>query len=103
MAYKLNVTEYAGELLDNIMYHLIYRLRNKQAAKHLLECMDVIYDRLEVKPFQFAECRDSYLARKGYREAVVPQMNYIIIFDVRGDVVNVVGIFHQLENYPNKL
>lgn len=21
MAYKLNVTEYAGELLDNIMYH----------------------------------------------------------------------------------
>ena len=29
-------------------------------------------------------------------------MNYIIIFDVRGDVVNVVGIFHQLENYPNR-
>ena len=31
------------------------------------------------------------------------QMNYIIIFDVRDDVVNVVGIFHQLENYQNKL
>lgn len=30
-------------------------------------------------------------------------MNYIIIFDVRDDVVNVVGIFHQLENYQNKL
>ena len=28
---------------------------------------------------------------------------YIIIFDVRDDVVNVVGIFHQLENYPSKL
>ena len=28
---------------------------------------------------------------------------YIIIFDVRTDVVNVVGIFHQLENYQNKL
>lgn len=26
-----------------------------------------------------------------------------IIFDVRDDVVNVVGIFHQLENYQNKL
>ena len=37
------------------------------------------------------------------RKAVVPQMNYIIIFDVRDDVVNVVGIFHQLENYQNKL
>lgn len=99
MAYKLNVTEHADELLDNLIYHLIYRLKNKQAAKHLLDCIDVIYDRLEVNPFQFAECRDSYLVKKGYREAVVPQMNYIIIFDVRDDVVNVVGIFHQLENY----
>ena len=45
--------------------------------------------------FQFAECGDLYLAKKGYRAVVVPQMNYIIIFDVRDDVVNVVGIFHQ--------
>ena len=86
MAYKLNVTEHADKLLDNFVYHLIYRLKNKQAAKHLLDCIDVIYDRLEVDPHQFAECRDVYLAKKGYREAVVPQMNYIIIFDVRDDV-----------------
>ena len=62
MAYKLNITERADELLDNLVYHLIYRLKNKQAAKHLLDCIDV-----------------------------------------RDDVVNVVGIFHQLENYQNKL
>lgn len=103
MAYKLNITEHADELLDNLVYHQIYRLKNKQAAKHLLDGIDVIYDRLEVNPFQFSECRDVYLTKKGYREAVVPQMNYIIIFDVRADDVNVVGIFHQLDNYPNKL
>lgn len=103
MAYKLNITEHADELLDNLVYHQIYRLKNKQAAKHLLDGIDVIYDRLEVNPFQFSECRDVYLTKKGYREAVVPQMNYIIMFDVRADDVNVVGIFHQLENYPNKL
>ncbi len=103
MAYKLNVTEHADELLDNLVYHLIHRFKNEQAAERLLDSIDVIYDRLEANPFQFAECRDVYLARKGYREVVVPQMNYIIIFDVKADVVNVVGIFHQLENYPNKL
>lgn len=103
MAYKLNVTEHADELLDRLVYHLIYRLKNKQAAKHLLDCIDAIYDRLEVKPFQFPECRDVYLAKKGYREAVVPQMNYVVFFDVRADVVNIVGIFHQLENYQSKL
>ena len=103
MAYKLNVTEHADDLLDNLVYHLIYRLKNEQAAKHLLDSIENIYDRLEDNPFQFPECRDAYLAKKGYREAVVPQMNYIIIFDVGADVVNVVGVFHQLENYPNKM
>lgn len=58
MAYKLNITEHADELLDNLVYHLIYRLKNIQAAKHLLDCIDEIYDRLEVNPFQFTECRD---------------------------------------------
>ncbi len=103
MVYKLNVTEHADELLDRLVYHLIYRLKNKQAAKHLLDCINAIYDRLEVEPFQFPECRDVYLAKKGYREAVVPQMNYVVIFDVRADAVNIVGIFHQLENYQSKL
>ncbi len=103
MAYKINVTEHANELLDNLVYHLIYCLRNEQAAEHLLDSIDTIYDRLEVNPFQFAECRDAYLAKRGYREAVVSQMNYIIVFDVRADVVNIVGIFHQLENYQSIL
>ena len=103
MVYKLNVTENAEKLLDNLMYHLIYKLKNAQAARHLLDSIEEIYDRLENNPYQFPKCRDSYLAEKGYREAAVHNMNYIIIFDVRLNIVNVVGIFHQLENYQNKL
>lgn len=29
MAYKLNVTEYADEMLGNLVYYLTYRLKNK--------------------------------------------------------------------------
>ena len=36
-------------------------------------------------------------------ELLDPQMDYIVIFDVREDTVNVVGVFHQLENYQSKL
>ena len=74
-----------------------------QAAKHLLDSIDTIYDRLELNPFQFPECRDAYLTKKGYHEAIVPDMNYIIIFNVRNDIVDIIGIFHQLENYQSKL
>lgn len=103
MAYRLVITERADELLDKLVYHLIYRLKNEQAAKHLLDGVDNVYDRLETNPKQFPVSRDAFLAEKGYHEAAVPQMDYVIVFDIRSDVVHVVGIFHQLENYQKKV
>lgn len=103
MDYKLVISEYADKLFDNLVYYLLYRLKNEQAAKHLLDGIESIYDRLETNPFQFPLSGDVYLANKGYHEAVVAQMDYIVIFDVREENVNVAGIFHQLENYQSKL
>lgn len=103
MAYKLIITEHAMELLDELVYHLLYHLRNEQAAKHLLDEIDHIYDRLEENPYQFPESRDTYLKKKEYREAIVMQMKYIVVFSINMDNVNVVGVFHQLEDYRNKV
>lgn len=47
MAYKLIITEHADELLNSLLYHLIYRLKNQQAAKHLPDEIDKIYTCLE--------------------------------------------------------
>lgn len=103
MVYNLIITEHADELLDNLVYHLLYRLKNQQAAKHLLDGIEDIYNRLEKNPYQFRLSQDLYLANKGYHEAIVPHMNYVVIFSITADTVNVVGIFHQLENYQTKL
>ena len=53
MDYKLVISEHADELLDNLVYYLLYRLKSEQAARHLLDGIDGIYDRLETNPFQF--------------------------------------------------
>jgi hypothetical protein len=53
MGYKLNVTEHADKLLDALVYHLVYRLNNDQAARHLPDEIAGIYERLENNPFQF--------------------------------------------------
>ena len=103
MAYRLVVTEHADELFDSILHYLVDQLKNGQAAVHLLDEMNDIYDRLEENPLQFPVSRDTYLANKGYHEAVIGQMNYIIVFSIESETVNIVGIFHQLENYWKKL
>ena len=54
-------------------------------------------------PYQFPKSRDMYLAKKGYYEAVIPQMNYIVIFDVRKDIVNIVGIFSSIRELSKQI
>lgn len=103
MAYNLVVTEKAEDLLDNLIYHLIYGLKNDQAAVHLLDRIDRIYERLEENPFHFPGSTDVNLLRMGYREAVLTEMDYVITFRVDKSSVYVVGIFHQLENYIKKV
>ncbi len=103
MAYKLIITEHADELLDKLVHHLLYRIKNEQAALHLLNGMEKVYERLEENPLQFPLSRDTYLSNKAYHEAIVPQMDYVIVFSVKDNVVNVVGVFHQLENYQSKI
>ena len=69
----------------------------------MLAGIENVYERLEENPLQFPLSRDTYLAGKGYHEAIVPQMDYIVVFSIGADIVNVVGIFHQLESYHKKM
>lgn len=103
MDYKLIITERAEELLDNLVHYLIFRLKNEQAAQHLLDSIEEIYERLEENPFQFAYCKDKLLRIKEYRDAVIPDMNYVVIFKLEEQYVYILGIFHMLENYKTKL
>lgn len=102
MNYKLIITERAEELLDNLLYYLIYQKKNEQAAKHLLDSVEQVYSRLEENPFQFPKCRNSCLSQLGYREAVFLDMKYLAIFRVKENNVYIVGVFHELEQYQEK-
>lgn len=103
MAYRLMITDRAEELLDERVNHILFKFKNELEAKHFLDGIDQLYDRMEDNPYQFSDCRDSFLKRKGLKEAVVNDMDYILIFRIDGDVVYVLGFFHQLENYREKL
>ena len=103
MTYNLIITERADELLDKLVIYLLYQLKNEKAASHLLSSISKIYDRVAENPFQFPECRDIALKREKYREAVIPDMNYVVIYKINEDTVYIQGVFHDLENYNQKI
>lgn len=103
MDYRLEITEHFDELLDRLLYYLIFQKRNPDAAKHLLDGISVLYDRLSDNPYQFPVSRDVFLASKNYREARITDMNYLIVFKVENMTIFALGVFHTLENYPDKM
>jgi plasmid stabilization system protein ParE len=105
MKYKLIITERAEELLDRILYYIMNKLKNPQAAGNLINEIEHVYDNIEYNPRMFAYSEDDYLKSKGYRKAVVSRYDYVIVFriDEESKSVYIIGYFHSLEFYRNKL
>ena len=103
MTYKLIITERAERLVDNLVYYLLNNVKNKQAARHLIDSLQDIYDCLKENPYQFPRCKDEYLLHKDYRKAILIDMNYVVIYKIVKYKVYILGVFHELEQYENKL
>ena len=105
MKYNLTITERAEELLDHILYYIINHLKNLQAASNLMDEIEHVYNNLEDNPKMYAYSEDTFLKSRGYRKAVVPHYDYVIIFRIDEETksVYIVGFFHDLELYRNKL
>lgn len=103
MGYRLMITGRAEELLDSLTCYLLFELGNEPAAVRLTDGVEEIYGRLEQNPLQFPVSCDGYLAKKGYREALVPGMRYRVVFTVSEETVTVLGIFHQSEIFRGRL
>jgi len=103
MAYKLIITERADELIEKLFLYLMQKIKNPDAAVHFLDELDKVYSRLEENPFQFHESPDDYLKSREYREAHFTGMQYHLVFRVEEKSVFIVGVFHDLENYAEKM
>lgn len=99
------ITDRAADLLDGAGEHLFMKFENPPAAIHLIDSVEAIYSRLEENPMQFPLCEDFLLKRREYRKAALTEISYVLIYRVEEETktVYVIGIFHDLENYKNKV
>ncbi len=87
------------------MNYLVNKLKNPQAVGNLLTAIEHVYDNLEYNPEMYAYSDDFFMNSRGYRKAVVPHYDYVIIFCIKEEThtVYIMGYFHDLESYKNKL
>lgn len=103
MGYKVLISNRAEEQLSAIIEYVAERLCNPTAAKAILDDIESAFNTLETIPEAFAVCEDPYLSSKGYRKVVLKEHNYVLIYRLQDDIVQVSGIFHFRENYIEKL
>lgn len=103
MAYNLIVTDEMDKLLENCVNYILRKFKNEQAASHLLDEVEKIYDEIEDNPGIYPVSDDPFLAALTYHEAVLHGMNYKIIYKYDDETVYILGIYHDLENYVDKI
>ena len=88
MDYKIVVTAEAEEDLNQFIQYLFFAKKNKQAAKNVLDDFENTIPRLQ---------------SLGYRRINFQQHRYFMLYRIENDVVYVDDIFHELQDYENKM
>lgn len=86
MAYSIELHEIAGdELWDAVDWYDSQKVRlGKEFARELQEVMNLV----KVNSHQFPK------AFKDKRKAVLQRFPYVVVFEIHGNTVNVLAIFH---------
>ena len=103
MTYRLLVSNNVDSQLDKILNYVAIKLNNPTAAAAILDDVKRAYNHLEHMPEAVALCEDPYLAAFGYRKIKLRNHDYVILFRIADDAVQISGIFHMRENYITKL
>lgn len=101
--YKVVISPSANADLFNTLKYIACEFENPLAAAKLADGVEACYAALTEFPASHKLCRDSVLARMGYRR--FPVGNYLVVFRIVEDAheVRVVHIFHATQNYLSTL
>ena len=103
MNYKVVITSDAEEDLDGILRYLLLEKKSNQAASNVLndfEATKVILSRVAES---LKLCDNPRLKELGYRRMNFLSHRYFMLFRLEGDTAVIDNIFHELQDYENKI
>lgn len=103
MDYKVFVTIDAENELDAFVRYLLLEKRNEQAAGAFLDDFELTKQTLSKVAGSLAYCENPRLKKLGYRRINFISHRYFILYRIEGNTVIIDNIFHQLQDYENKM
>ena len=97
MDYKIVLMRDAEENLDRFITYLLFEKNSEQAARNLLNDFEATKTNLS------KVCDNPKLRALGYRRINFLSHRYFMLYRIENDTVYVDNIFHELQDYENKM
>ena len=103
MNYRVVITLDAKEDLDRILRYILYEKRSRQAAQSVLTDFENTIDRLSFLAGSIKYCDNPTLNKLGYKRINFKTHRYFMLYRISDEKVVVDNIFHELEDFENKM
>ena len=103
MDYKVVVTEDAEADLDACIRYLLFEKKNRQASANVLNDFEATKEMLGKVAGSVKLCDNPKLSALGYRRINFLSHRYFMLYRIEGDMAIVDNIFHELQDYENKV
>ncbi len=103
MEYKVVITQDAEADLDGFIRYLLFEKKSKQAASNVLNDFEITKNNLSRVAGNLKLCDNPHLKELGYRRMNFQSHNYFLLYRIAGDTAIVDNIFHELQDYENKI
>lgn len=103
MGYKVIVTEDAELDMDCFVHYLLFEKENEQAASNLIDDFEAAITVLKHSAESLKVCENQHLKKLGYRRINFKSHRYFMLYRVEKDKVYVDNIFHELQDYENRM
>ena len=103
MGYRVIVTDDAFADLDNILYYLLFVLKNEQAAQNVLDDFEHTKEQLSRVAGSLRVCENPKLRNIGYRRLEFQKHDYFMLYRIKEKTAIVDAIFHDLQDFEKKI
>ncbi len=103
MDYKVLTTSDAEADLEGFIRYLLYEKKSEQAATNVLNDFEATKQTLSKVAGSLKLCDNPKLSVLGYRRINFMSHRYFLLYRIEGETAVVDNIFHELQDYENKM